>query len=64
MKRMNEEQATELFNEFFNEVIGDVKIGNLTYEASRTLKEVDPIAYHQEFLNWMDFEEIEIEDES
>ena len=44
------------FDMFFDDVIGPIRIGQLEYSASRVLKEVDPIAYTQEFLNWLDSE--------
>lgn len=44
------------FDDFFNEVYPEVEFGELTYLASRVLGEVDPIAYREEFNNWLDSE--------
>jgi hypothetical protein len=45
-----------LFETTFDEVIGDVWIGSYRYSASKTLRDVDPIAYDQEYLAWLDNE--------
>lgn len=44
------------FDDFFNEVYPEVEFGELSYLASSVLREVDPIAYREEFNNWLDSE--------
>jgi hypothetical protein len=51
MKRLIED-----FNYYFDNQHGDVVIGNFTFSASDVLKEMDPIGYNEEFLNWLDIE--------
>jgi hypothetical protein len=62
MKYTNRE-AEKMFQEFFNEVFPPVEFGCLTYDAADVLKSVDPIAYRQEFLNWLDSEEFDETDD-
>lgn len=59
--KITERDAVERFDEFFNEVVPMVQIGTLEYEPARVLKEVDPVAYHQEFLAWLDQENLDVE---
>jgi len=54
---LDEQEAEDMFEEFFNEFNETVTICGYNYDPARVLKEVDPTAYHQEFLNWMDSEE-------
>lgn len=35
---------------------GLVSVAGLEYAPSRVLKEVDPIAYRESFLNWINYE--------
>ena len=44
------------FQYYFDNQHGDVVIGNYTFSASDVLKEFDPIAYNEEFHNWLDIE--------
>jgi hypothetical protein len=44
----------EEYDDFLDEVSGDVQIGILSYSASQVLKEVDPIAYRCGFSDWLD----------
>jgi len=57
-KFISKSDAEDQFDDFLNEVNGDIHIGNLTYTTSQVLKEVDPIAYREEFLNWLDAENL------
>ena len=52
MKRLIEE-----FNYYFDNNHGNVVIGNYTFSASEVLREFDPIAYNQEFNDWLDIQE-------
>jgi len=51
---MSENELLIIFNEMLDECHEPFKIGYLEYEASRTLKEIDPIAYEEEFRNFVD----------
>ena len=55
-KLIFEHQLEDRFNDFLNEVNGVVTICGYNYDPAQALKEVDPTAYHQEFLNWLDAE--------
>jgi hypothetical protein len=44
----------DLYDEWLDEALGEVKIGTLTYQASRVLKEVDPTAYRCGFGDFTD----------
>lgn len=54
---LSEYEADDRFQDFLNEIHEMVKIGDYNYDPARVLKEVDPIAYREEFLNWLDSEE-------
>jgi hypothetical protein len=48
----------ELFDEFLDGTFPNFEIGNLSYPPSQVLKAIDPIAYEQAFLEYLDgFEE-------
>jgi hypothetical protein len=51
---MSESEADEAFQEFVNETEPTITVMGLDYDPARVLKEVDPIAYRQEFLDWID----------
>lgn len=42
------------FNEYFDSIYPDVKIGGLTFDASRVLFELDPIAYRLSAIEYID----------
>lgn len=44
------------FDEMLDDVYGVVKIGGYEYDTSRALKEVDPVAYRQGYLEYVDSE--------
>ena len=45
------------FNYYFDNNHGDVVIGNYTFSAADVLREFDPIAYDQEFNDWLNMQE-------
>ena len=47
-------KAMERFNYYFDNNHGDVVIGIYTFSAADVLKEFDPIAYNQEFNDYLD----------
>ena len=55
IKRLMEE-----FNYYFDNNHGDVVIGNYTFSAADVLREFDPIAYDQEFNEWLNIQELVI----
>jgi hypothetical protein len=54
------ENLEDSYNDSLDEM-GDVKIGTLEYQASRVLKQIDPIAYRVGFSDYSDSEIEEIE---
>lgn len=58
---MDENEAYELYDEWLNDLSGDVEVAGCVFDASRILKELDPIAYQCGFNDWMDAEGIEVE---
>lgn len=54
---LDEEAAEDMFDDFLNEFNPTVSVMGYDYDPARVLKEVDPIAYRQEFLNWVDSNE-------
>lgn len=59
---MKRTEQTDRFDEFFDDIMPPITIGQLEYAASNVLKEVDPVAYRQEFLAWLDDEDEEEND--
>lgn len=50
------------FDEAIDEITEPFTLGDLSYPASLILKKVDPIAYHQEYLNYLDAEGLDEDD--
>ena len=51
-------RLSELHNQFqwyFDDIEGDIIIAGITFSASDILKELDPIAYNEEFNNYCDY---------
>lgn len=59
---ITETDADERFQDSLNECYGTVSIAGYEYDPARVLKEVDPIAYLEEFNNWLDSEGLELGD--
>lgn len=53
---ISEYDLEDLYDEMLDEVSGEVKIGTLSYLASKVLSEIDPTAYRCGFADWLDFE--------
>ena len=47
------EEAEEMYEEMIDECYGEINVG-VTFNASRVLRELDPIAYRCGFNDWMD----------
>lgn len=55
-----EEQAHDMYDNMLDGVYPTVTIGSLTWDPSRVLKELDPIAYRCGFSDYTaDFEEVD-----
>lgn len=52
---MNEEFLLPLYDQMLDETNEQIVIGNLLYAPSDVLKAVDPIAYEQGFLDYLDY---------
>ena len=52
-------EAYELFDNFLDEVYDTVRVAWFEVDVYRAVKELDPIAYRCEFLNWADSEGID-----
>lgn len=53
--KLTEFELQDMFNEMLDEIYEAVSICGYTYIASHALKEIDPIAYEEEYNNWIDF---------
>ena len=51
---ISEHELEERFDEVLFEEYAEVEVCGYTYSASDVFKNHDPIAYRQEFLNWID----------
>jgi len=51
--------ANKRYDEMLDEVSGEIRIGSITFDASRVLEELDPIAYRCGFSDWLDGAELE-----
>lgn len=49
-------ELEERYDDWLDEVCGEVHIGSLSYVASKVLKEVDPIAYRVGMSDFVDSE--------
>ena len=52
---MNEELLAPLYDQMLDELNDEIRIGSLRYTPSDVLKAVDPIAYEQGFLDYLDY---------
>lgn len=46
--------SNTLFDEFMDEIHGEVVICGQTFDAYRVLKQIDPESYRQRYLDWCD----------
>lgn len=54
MALVKEHQLYKHFDDFLNESYGYVSVAGLHYQTSRAFKMIDPIAYEEDFKNWVD----------
>jgi hypothetical protein len=59
---ISEDEAIERFEDMLNDCFPIVQFGSLSYTPSEVLKRVDSTAYRCEFLNWLDCEELTIDE--
>lgn len=62
MRELTEYEAEKEYIEFLDEVYGPVEVAGLKYETSEILQRLDPTAFREGFNNWIDAEDIELED--
>lgn len=53
MTKIYMHQAEDMFEEFLDSVYETVSICGHTWDAGRALRKLDPIAFREEFLNWL-----------
>jgi len=58
---ITEDKAKERTEEWLNDIYGDVQICGMYFDAGKALRDVDPEAFWQEMLNWLDRNEYEIQ---
>ena len=46
--------ALNAFEHELDEIYGSVNVAGITFDSSRTLRELDPIAYRCYFYDWVD----------
>ena len=61
-EKLTEHDALERYDEMLDELYTPYNIGVLEFAPSRVLKELDPTAYRTGFNDWLDSEDIELED--
>ena len=61
-EQLTERAALERYDQYLDDVYSPVEVAGIEFDASRILKELDPIAYRTGFNDWTDSEDIEIED--
>lgn len=56
MTQFSDYQLDQMFRDYLDECHEDIEIFGCKYLPSRTLYEVDPVAYREHFNNWLDME--------
>ena len=51
---MTEQIAMEMYDEFLDEIYGEIKLGYLTFSPSEIMKKLDETAYMQGFYDYQD----------
>lgn len=60
---IDEDKYDENYDEWLDEIYGEIMIGNISFLPSRILKELDPIAYRCGFSDYIDSLDIEDDEE-
>jgi len=63
MRYISKYEALKMYDDFLDDVYGEVSVAGFKYFTSNILNAVDPVAYHQGFLDWLDMEELIIGEE-
>jgi hypothetical protein len=53
---LSESDAREAYNTYLDESFEPVRVADLTFSVSRILEELDPTAWREGFLAWLDSE--------
>lgn len=61
-EKISEDDALTRYDEYLDEIYTPYNIGVLEFAPSRVLKELDPTAYRTGFNDWLDSEDLELED--
>lgn len=61
-EKISEDDALARYDEHLDEIYTPYNIGVLEFAPSRVLKELDPTAYRTGFNDWLDSEDLELED--
>ncbi len=61
MRYVPEYAAVESYNELLDDAYPEVRIAGVTFEPHRVVEELDPIAWREGFLNWLDAENYTID---
>lgn len=60
---IDEDKYDENYDEWLDEIYGEIMIGNISFLPSRILKELDPIAYRCGFSDYIDSLDIDDDEE-
>lgn len=60
IKILEEFELEEFYQDFLDDIYGQVNIGGYKYDTSMALKNIDPTAYRCGFNDWLDSEYQEI----
>ena len=52
-----ESELKNMFKWEFDDLNGNIMIAGITFSASDILEELDPIAFNEEYINWLDNKE-------
>ena len=52
-KKVINSELLDAFEWEFDDIHGDIIIAGITFSASKVLREMDEIAYNEEFHNWL-----------
>lgn len=63
VKELEEADESDSYDDMLDDSYGEVKIAGYSYESSRALKELDPVAYRQGLLEYNDGQISDINEE-